>query len=397
MAEPICIVSPWYPTRSRPFHGAFVQGFVETVTEHVPANVDVLHLEAWGMPRGNWAQRRSWESLRHLVKEPLAFSDGSPAVHHLPSPVSPGDDFGPIARGHRRFLEQVANGTRVKHPVVHAHVGLGGGFPALAVLAPDTRFFVTEHATFLNRVFQDPQARKAYDDVLERADALLPVSELLRRQIIEEFPHHAGRVEVVPNPVDFDALPWAGGDLTPPRRWLYAGSLTTRKGVSLLIDAFDLAYRDFGDLSLTLVGEGPLRDELQRRVQELGLEGVVTLVGAVAPGDMPATYAAHDLLVHLSEFETFGMTLVEAVAVGIPVLATRCGGPEETLGPIEDAVGGLVPVDSSASDVAAAYGHLRERTPSLDLAAGRADLRARYGRAAVAARLRELYGIEKGH
>lgn len=396
MGERIAIVTPWYPTASRPFHGSFVQGFAETVARHVPADVDVLHLEAWGLPAGIRAQRRAWHDLVQLTRDPTRFPDSTIAVRHLPAPVHAGDEFGPIAAGHRRFLSEVAGGRRLPHPVVHAHVGLGGGYPALELLEGGTRFFVTEHATFLERLFADVSARRHYDEVIARSDAFLCVSDLLREQLLARFPHHEDRLRVVPNPIDFDAIPMVPDRAEIPRRWMYAGSLTERKGVRLLLEAFAIAQEDHGDLTLTFYGDGPERAVLEARIDELGLDGQVRLPGSIPPERMVSAYAANDLLVHLSAYETFGMTLVEAVAVGIPVIATTCGGPEETLGPIESAVGRLLPVDSTPEMVASAYAHLRSCASELDLESGRADLRSRYGRAAVGARLRELYQMTEG-
>ena len=395
MGERVAIVTPWYPTADRPFHGSFVQGFAEAVANHVPAGVDVLHLEAWGLPAGSRAQRRAWHDLAQLSRAPLRFNDELIAVRHLPSPVHPGDGFGAIASGHRRFLREVTGGEKLPHPIVHAHVGLGGGYPALELVGGDTRLFVTEHATFLDRIFEDARASAHYDEVISRCDAFLCVSQLLRDQLIAKFPHHESRLHVVPNPIDFDAIPMLAERADVPRRWMYAGSLTERKGVRLLLEAFALAQEEHGDLMLTLYGDGPERPALEARIAELGLDEVVHLPGPIPPDQMPAAYGANDLLVHLSDFETFGMTLVEAVAVGIPVLATRCGGPDETLGPIQHEVGELVPVDCEPQTVAAAYGRLREQAAGLDLVAGRSDLRSRYGRAAVASQLRDLYRLEE--
>jgi glycosyltransferase involved in cell wall biosynthesis len=395
MSERVAIVSPWYPSQVRPFHGSFVRGFAETVAHEVGNDVDVLHLEAWGLPAGRLAQARAIRSLAQLIDDPFDFGSGARiAVRHLPAPVRPGQEFGPIAEEQRRFLGVVRRGRSLPHHIVHAHVGLGGGWPSLEILNRRARLYVTEHATFLDRLFADLDAVAHYDEVIDRASAFLCVSELLRTQLVRRFPHHEDKFHVLANAIDFDSLPIQVTEPRLPRRWIYAGSLTQRKGVSTLVDSFAIAQAEHGDLTLTLVGDGPEREALGVRIAEMGLADRVALVGAVPPERMAELYASHDLLVHLSAYETFGMTIVEAVAIGIPVLTTRSGGPEETMGPIEQAVGHLVDVSATPREVAAAYGDLREKYTELDVLGGRADLRRRYGTAAIGAALSSLYAGE---
>ena len=94
----------------------------------------------------------------------------------------------------------------------------------------------------------------------------------------------------------------------------------------------------------------------------------------------------HDLLVHPSRWESFGMTVVEAVAAGMPVLVTRCGGPEETLAGIEDAAGELVDVEETPTRRwwPATGGCVPGSRTGLDLARAQRVLAERYGYPAVA-------------
>lgn len=393
MAEPLAVVTPWYPTRTRPFHGSFVRGFVNAVREQSGRDVHVYHLEAWGMPAEPRAAARVRDDLASILRERTRSVPvhGEDAHVHLPSPVTPNASFGRIADDHHRWFRSLYGG-RLPEPIVHAHVGLGGGWPAVGMMGRDARLFVTEHATFLDRLFEEPSARRHYDQVIARSTGFFCVSEHLRSTLLEYFPRREAEVSVIPNPIRFDDIPRRERARDPQlRRWLYVGYLTERKGVVELLEAFALAQATHGDLNLTLVGEGPLAEDLARRAVELGVEDSVDLPGPVAPERMPMVYEDHDLLVHLSSYETFGMTLVEAVAVGCPVIVTRCGGPEETVGPIIDQVGALVGVERDPEEVAAAYDDLRARADDLDLLAGRQDLESRYGHAAVASQLEAAY------
>jgi glycogen(starch) synthase len=106
---------------------------------------------------------------------------------------------------------------------------------------------------------------------------------------------------------------------------------------------------------------------------------------------VPALLHAHDLLVHPSTIETFGMTTVEAVASGLPVLVTASGGPDETLAGIEHLAGEIVPVTEGVGDLLAGYRRLAARLDELDPVAARESITSRYGPATVARTLLAAY------
>jgi len=126
---------------------------------------------------------------------------------------------------------------------------------------------VTEHATFLDKVFAQPDARELYQKVLRRADAFLCVSQSLRKQIAKEFPAYAGKLQVVPNVIDFDLF--TPGPARSPEllRWLYLGRLVEHKGVNELLEAFGRVAAEEPAASLTMVGSGPLKEALLARAR----------------------------------------------------------------------------------------------------------------------------------
>ncbi|MEN3610724.1 glycosyltransferase family 4 protein [Plantactinospora sp. ZYX-F-223] len=380
----VAVVTPWYPTRHVPFAGAFVQAMVEATASSWD-RATVYHVDPWGA-RISEAQdaavmRAHRTLLQHAVRETGTVAGAR--LRYLPVPTRVGMTFAEFARRHAESLRIVLGGRPIDAPVVHAHVGLRGGWTALENARPDARVFVTEHATFLPQVLAEPDSRAMYDEVIHRATGFFAVGNAVRSVLVEAFPHHADKITFMPNPVAFGAP--REQPVTELRRWLYVGTLSERKGVNLLLEAFAKCHAEDPALTLTFVGEGRLRAALTSRAAALGVAEAVTFAGPVEPERALELMREHDLLIHPSRLETFGMTIVEGIAAGMPVLVTRCGGPEETLAGIEDAAGVLIDVTDDPDTIADGYRRLRDRFPDqVDPVRARAVLTSRYGYDAVA-------------
>jgi glycogen(starch) synthase len=379
----VAIITPWYPGNQRPFLGAFVRAMVEA-TAPVCDHLVVYHCDEW--PTALTAQSRPGilSAFSRLLPRALRTTvEGAADYVYLPVPVAFRSAYADLARNHETALRSALGGRPIDAPVVHAHVGLPGGWAALHNARPDARIFVTEHATFLDAILAQPEARQMYDEVIARSTGFFAVGNAVRDPLAEAFPHHRDKIRVIPNPVSF-------ADLRPEpvkqlHRWLYVGSLTPRKGVRWIIEALAACRADDPQITLTLVGEGPDQAELEDLAERLGVRDALTITGALAPARALEMMRKHDLLVHASRLETFGMTIVEAIAAGLPVLVTRCGGPEETLAGIEDAAGEMVAVQEAPDSLIAGYRRLRDRFPhGVDLDLARKQLAARYGYEAVA-------------
>ncbi|MFC5999680.1 glycosyltransferase [Quadrisphaera sp. GCM10027208] len=392
----LAVVTPWYPNVNNPFAGSFVQSTVEAVADRFES-VLILHAEDWPTPgdrvgsaviRGLTRRLVGAEGARVPIR-PVRTPEGD--LIRVPAPVVPARDYAQHARTHESALRNVLPGGVIDADVVHGHVGTYGGWAAVQLARPGARVFVTEHATFLDRILAQRPARDLYDQVLARCTGFFCVSDVLRRKVLDYFPHHETKVSVVPNAVAVERIPMRPDPVRRLSRWLYLGRLLPHKGVWRLLEAFAVCAEDDPDLELTMVGGGPLRDGLAARASELGLGGRVHLPGPVPHEEVVRQLHAADLLVHLSEYETFGMTVVEAVASGLPALVTRSGGPEETLAGLEEIAGATVPVSTSVVEVVRAYRSLRERLPDLDLPHAREQLTARYGMRAVGDQLMARY------
>ncbi|WP_228991154.1 glycosyltransferase family 4 protein [Streptomyces sp. DH8] len=389
----LAVVTPWYPSPNNPYAGAFVKMSTRSVADSFD-RVAILHTEDWSGRADaslNDAIKITTDRLQEREDLVPVLDTAEGQLLRVPVPLIHRKNYAPWLAAQQRALKSALPTGRIEAPIIHAHAGIYGGVLAMRLGRPDARIVVTEHATFLNKVFSQPAARSLYREVLLRADAFLCVSTYLRDQIAKEFPDLAHKLSIVPNVIDFDAFP-PGSERSPELlKWLYVGRLVKHKGVSELLEAFAVVAEKEPAATLTMVGSGALEDTLRARGLELGLEGRFRIDPPVSPDEVNGLMRQHDLLVHASKIETFGMTIVEAVAAGLPVLVTRSHGPEETLAGIDQQAGAFMDVDDDPQVIVDAYWKLRSRAGELDLPAARESLVRRYGSATVSGQLMDVY------
>ena len=236
----------------------------------------------------------------------------------------------------RRVLAALPDGAAV---LVDGLVA--GGVPDVVV--PQTRRLAL--AVLVHLPLTDDLAA-AERETLQAAHAVVATSAWTARRLRERY----GVTATVAHP-GVDPAPLARGT-NGAGRLLCVGSISAVKGQDVLVDALARVQ----DLPWTCTLVGPLRRDpdhvtlVRRAVAAHGLTGRVTLAGPRTGPDLDAAYAAADLLVLPSRIEAYGMVVTEALARGIPVLATDAGGVVEALG---DGPGLLVPPGDPAALAAA--------------------------------------------
>ncbi|TDC25097.1 glycosyltransferase family 4 protein [Streptomyces sp. 8K308] len=221
-------------------------------------------------------------------------------------------------------------------PTLSHYLGtLGAGRPYLRV--------GQEHSTLGRR---HSAARRLQLSSVPLLDAFAPVSDADTAAYRAALPAVAERIVWIPNSSVPPAVAPSNGD---SRVIVAAGRLVDQKRYDRLLDAFAQLTDEFPDWRLRIYGRGPLRDELRARVEHLGLWDRARLMGAVSP--IETEWAKGSIAAVTSWWESFGLTIVEAMACGVPVVSTDCPtGPAEIITPGKDGL--LVPEDGGPDAIA---------------------------------------------
>ena len=227
------------------------------------------------------------------------------------------------AGGKLRYLElarRAAGAALAEQPdVVYAHFLVPAGL--IAALAGRAPLVVTAHGRDVRNIGAIPGVAAATRLVVRRAVAVICVSGYLRRELETKLPEARGKVEVVSSGVDRERFAVTEPPPGPPG-FLCVGALEERKNVVRLAEAFS----QVGEGTLTFAGDGPLRPRLEGRDR-------VRLLGRVPHDEIPRLLAECRVLAQPSLVEPLGQALLEAMACGRSVVATRIGGPPEFVTP----------------------------------------------------------------
>ena len=193
---------------------------------------------------------------------------------------------------------------------------------------------------------------------VERADAVIAISEYARERLQALAPA-AGPIRVIhcgvdPDRFDLSREPRSGAAL----RVLTVARLERRKGVDQLLEALAAVRRDGLDARLSVVGDGPERERLERLSATLGLTPAVEFAGAVAGEQVAGHYRDADVFCLPSHAEGVPIVLMEAMAARLPVIATRIAGIPEL---ISDGESGLLVPPGDPGALATALARVSDR------------------------------------
>ncbi|HEX4086710.1 MAG TPA: glycosyltransferase [Chthoniobacteraceae bacterium] len=287
--------------------------------------------------------------------------------------------------------------------VIHSHNGRTALISAIAgllagkgALVATQHFIDPAHATVTG--WRSGIARAAHRWVQRRTRRYIAVSQAAQRSMVRRESGLAGKVNVIPNGI----LPLEPARLAPPEKIraefdlppnapliVCAARLAKEKDLPVLIDAMNMLAAEFPGARCIIAGDGPERSALERQIRMARYGSRIILAGFRE--DPLSLIHAGDLFVLPSRAEPFGLVLLEAMALGKPVIATAAGGPLEIVKDGE--TGLLVPPGDAAAMAGAIARILRDQEfRSAAGAEGRARFERQFTAGAMASATIETYG-----
>jgi len=367
----VLIVTPGYPSDLDPVSGAFVREQARALK----ANHDIAVLCVSGQAMslrspGKW--QRSTEEGIEVWRTYLHHKEARPYLLRFTLAVLAG--FWKLRSG-------------FQPDVIHARFTLPAGFVA-ALIGTLCRcpVVVTEDGRFSDYLYPRPR-RLVLKWTTSRLSRLIVVSAWTESEVLASgisIP-----TEVVGNPVDctvfYPALMQSDATCL---KVVFVGRMAKGKGVDILLRAMKaVTPRLKRPLTLSLVGDGPDLGLLQQLSRDIGVTAICRFLGTRSREKVAQTLRESHFLVLPSLEETFGIVLVEAMACGLPVIATRCGGPESFVTPET----GLIVPPGDVDALTAALETLASNLANYDPQRIAAHARENFGYEAVAARLTTVY------
>ena len=329
------IISRGVPTAKAPLNGIFEWDQALALKN---ANVDVAFL---ALDFRKITEKRFW-GIRRYVREGISVFELS-----LPTGVYR-RALGLLQFWCKQMYKRVEKHWG-KPDVLHSHFYFMGAIAAQLPALSGVPLVHTEHSSKLNKSLDAISSldKKLAQKAFTAASVITAVSTAYADKLHQNFNIKA---QVLPNVL---ALSLSGtstssvtdGEPITPFTWVSVGRLIQPKGFDTLLEAFAQTLKADANQQLQIVGDGPYRGALQTKIQQLHLTDKVKLLGAMPRNKVQECLANAHAFVLLSQSETFGVSYIEAMALGLPVVATCCGGPSDFVNATN---GCLVPVGDAA-------------------------------------------------
>ena len=312
----ILFLTHWYPSRRNPVEGIFVQEHAIAVSMH--HKVTVIHVVGIDQNFPN-----------QIIEE--SDSSHNIALYHLayPKPTLPKTAWLKRLQTVDRAYNQIKSAPNPPD-LIHAHVYSSADLAVYLSKKYHLPTVLSEHASSYPRnLFTRTQAFKAHF-FLNQINLIMPVSKAL--EVYMRRFDIRGPYEIVPNTVD-TTLFYPPANRTNRGQsniqLLQVASLNQNKAVHDLIRAIPIVLEQFSGLKVIIIGEGPERTNLESLSQSLGLTEQIRFLGIQNKAQVADWMRSSDCLVLTSHWENQPVVLLEALACGLPVIATNVGGIPE--------------------------------------------------------------------
>ena len=364
----VLLIPELYPTRENPVAGIFINDQIQAIKSF--ADVSVLNLNPFY--RGEYIQ-----------EEGVAYFD-----FHLFN-KKPSSLLKPFLY---KFWENQALKLSLKIKdinLIHIHGSALRGNIALKLSKHlNVPLVCTEHTGPWSAISSRPRVFRRAKEVLERADAVLPVSQHLKKEILDSG-IGMREVHVLGNPVDDFTFTLREGKLQSQKRILFVGRLDEFKGAMRVLKAFHSVSDSHSDWNLQIIGSGPEEIEIKKYISTHNLSSRVEFENSdYDRSQLNKLFHQASFLVFPSRFESFGLVAAEAMATGLPVLCTNKTGPLDYC----TEPNSMLVAPDSLEDLSEGMIAMIENLDSFKPEEVRASITTRFGMHVYADKLKSLYG-----
>jgi len=277
-------------------------------------------------------------SLLKFSEDNYNYKTYRPRFFKLPHPLTSNIEW----YGYLRSVLRVINYENLNFELVHSH----GLYPDSYVAVKIAEKFkipsvVHVHDSYLYELCE--RYKSQIDFIMNLSHKIIAVSDFQKDILINKYPEHSDKIITVYNGINTERFKIINYDVVGNVKLIFVGNLIKVKGVDILLRALNILKTTF-KITLDIYGDGSNRIKYQDMAVQLGLSDFVNFKGIVSNDELTAVLNRYSFLVLPSRYETFGIVLIEAMACGIPVIATKVGAVPEVVS--DERVGILVEPNS---------------------------------------------------
>jgi glycosyltransferase involved in cell wall biosynthesis len=333
----VLLIPSWYPTEEEPLGGIFFSEQAHMIKK-AGIRTGVIYPEIRPIKEFSWSLfKKNYFQSSHKYE-----SDLSTYRSHGWN-LFPGFLKGTmklwVSQAQRLFKSYVKK--EGLPTIIHAQSAIWAGVAAAEISRQSGIPYIIQehrdlflHPTLFKNIPERHWSENLIERVLENASEVIAVSQALKKGLEKYLSPSSKIVQVLPNFIDVE-----GFKLTPrpslnqPFVFLTLAGLNANKNIDLLLRAFKHFHQKEPNSRLLIGGDGKEMRNLKKLCEELELTTPVQFLGWVPRHELDELFSRAHAFVLPSQYETFGVVFIEALAMGLPVIGTACGGPEDIITP----------------------------------------------------------------
>lgn len=324
----ILIIPSWYPQKSDDIGGSFFREQALALSKE-GYKIGVISVSMHSLR--NWKNITFKRYGKHFENDEGVLTYRQQSINFTPR-INKIIKARQVAIGIKLFDEYVVcNGVP---DIIHVHSLINAGYIAYKIHQKyGVPYIVTEHSSAFALGLVNRRRIKKLQPIVESSANNIAVSREFKKTLEKIF--KAKKWQYIPNIVNGEFLEskLSFNNKDEGFKFINICLLSQNKRIDLLILAFAKAFKGNSNVKLKLGGDGPIRNVLKKLVESEGVSEQVTFLGALERKEVIQEIKKSDAFVLSSNYETFGVVVIEALALGKPVIATRCGGPESIIVP----------------------------------------------------------------